>query len=412
IMYERNPRDRVQKVAPWLKLDGDPYPAVIDGRIKWIVDGYTTLNNYPYSRLTEFGTATQDSLVGVERQPNQEINYIRNSVKATVDAYDGTVTLYAVDEEDPVLKAWRGVFPDLVKPSSEISPELREHFRYPEDLFKVQRKLLTESHVTAPGDFFANRTFWEVPADPTAAQGTEGSPQPPYYVIAQIPGQDRPQFQLTSALTQLRRQNLAAWVSASSDPEEYGKLTVLRLPTNTQTPGPNQVQNQMESTPEVTENRTLFNNPNVTAIFGNLLTLPVAGGLLYVEPIYIQRNEPDSYPQLARVLVSFGGRVGFAETLEGALEEVFGPGAGQAASTEDGSEQQQPQRPERPGQQPPPPSDQDQQASPELQRAVSDIQSALEHLRRAQQAGDFGDIGAAYQELDAAIRRFDQAQGG
>src|SRR5690606_30707739 len=139
-------------------------------------------------------------------------------------------------------------------------------------------------------------------------------------------------------------------------------------------PGPNQVQNQMESTPEVTENRTLFNNPNVTAIFGNLLTLPVAGGLLYVEPIYIQRNEPDSYPQLARVLVSFGGRVGFAETLEGALEEVFGPGAGQAASTEDGSEQQQP----------PPPSDQDQQASPELQRAVSDIQSALEHLRRAQ----------------------------
>src|SRR5690606_8864124 len=115
IMYERNPRDRVQKVAPWLKLDGDPYPAVIDGRIKWIVDGYTTLNNYPYSRLTEFGTATQDSLVGVERQPNQEINYIRNSVKATVDAYDGTVTLYAVDEEDPVLKAWRGVFPDLVK---------------------------------------------------------------------------------------------------------------------------------------------------------------------------------------------------------------------------------------------------------------------------------------------------------
>jgi uncharacterized membrane protein (UPF0182 family) len=412
IMYERNPRDRVQKVAPWLKLDGDPYPAVIDGRIKWIVDGYTTLNNYPYSRLTEFGTATQDSLVGVERQPNQEINYIRNSVKATVDAYDGTVTLYAVDEEDPVLKAWRGVFPDLVKPSSEISPELREHFRYPEDLFKVQRKLLTEYHVTDPGDFFANRTFWEVPADPTAAQGTEGSPQPPYYVIAQIPGQDRPQFQLTSALTQLRRQNLAAWVSASSDPEEYGKLTVLRLPTNTQTPGPNQVQNQMESTPEVTENRTLFNNPNVTAIFGNLLTLPVAGGLLYVEPIYIQRNEPDSYPQLARVLVSFGGRVGFAETLEGALEEVFGPGAGQAASTEDGSEQQQPQRPERPGQQPPPPSDQDQQASPELQRAVSDIQSALEHLRRAQQAGDFGDIGAAYQELDAAIRRFEQAQGG
>src|SRR5690606_19737100 len=177
---------------PWLKLDGDPYPAVIDGRIKWIVDGYTTLNNYPYSRLTEFGTATQDSLVGVERQPNQEINYIRNSAKATVDAYDGTVTLYAVDEEDPVLTAWRGVFPDLVKPSSAFPPVRRGPFRYPEGLLMVERKLRTEYHVADPGDFFADRAFWEVPPDQTAAQCTERSPQPPYYVIAQIPGQDQP----------------------------------------------------------------------------------------------------------------------------------------------------------------------------------------------------------------------------
>ncbi|GAA0538467.1 UPF0182 protein [Saccharopolyspora subtropica] len=406
IIYERNPRDRVQKVAPWLKLDGDPYPAVVDGRIKWIVDGYTTLNNYPYSQLTELGEATNDTLTGVERQPNQKINYIRNSVKATVDAYDGTVDLYAVDQNDPVLKAWEGVFPGVVKPASEISPQLREHFRYPEDIFKVQRKLLTQYHVDNPGDFFSNQTFWEVPSDPTsrgAVASGEGQ-QPPYYLLAQIEGQDKPQFQLTSALTALRRQNLAAWVSASSDPEDYGKLTVLRLPTNTQTPGPNQVQNQMESTPEVTENRTLFNNPNVTAIFGNLLTLPVAGGLLYVEPIYIQRNEAEAYPQLARVLVSFGGKVGFSETLAGALEEVFGSGAGQ--STGQIPDQQLP--PATQGQQPPPGVN--TPVSPQLNQAVTDIRTALDRIRQAQQSGNFADLGAAYQQLDDAVRRFEQAQ--
>jgi len=405
IIYERNPRDRVQKVAPWLKVDGDPYPAVINGRIKWIVDGYTTLNNYPYSELTELGQATNDTLTGVQRQPNQQINYIRNSVKATVDAYDGSVDLYSVDDKDPVLKAWQGVFPGVVKPSSAISPELRSHFRYPEDLFKVQRSLLTEYHVDNPADFYSTQTFWEVPPDPTSSgQGGaagQGNQQPPYYLLAQVPGQPEPTFQLTSSLTALRRQNLAAWVSASSDPRDYGKLTVLRLPTNTQTSGPNQVQNQMESTPEVTENRTLFNNPSVIPIFGNLLTLPVAGGLLYVEPIYIQRNEPDSYPQLARVLVSFGGNVGFAETLPQAMEQVFGAGAGQATGDQ--------QAPRPPGQQPGP-QQPGQQATPELQQAVTDIRGALDQVRTAQQSGNLGDLGSALQRLDQAVRRFEQLQ--
>ncbi|WP_258718632.1 UPF0182 family protein [Saccharopolyspora gloriosae] len=409
IIYERNPRDRVQKVAPWLKVDGDPYPAVVDGRIKWIIDGYTTLNNYPYSEITEFGEATNDTLRGVQRQPNQQINYIRNSVKATVDAYDGSVDLYETDDTkpDPVLKAWEGVFPGVVKPSSEISPQLREHFRYPEDLFKVQRSLLTKYHVDNPADFYSTQTFWEVPPDPTSGgQGgaaEDGNQQPPYYVVAQVEGQENPTFQLTSALTALRRQNMAAWVSASSDPKDYGKLRVLRLPTNTQTAGPNQVQNQMESTPEVTENRTLFNNPNVNAIFGNLLTLPVKGGLLYVEPIYIQRNEQDSYPQLARVLVSFGGNVGFAETLPKALEQVFGAGAGDA--TGEGGDQQPPTQ-QPPGQQQP-----GQQTTPELRSAVNDIQGALERVRTSQQSGNLGDLGGALQQLERAVGRFEQLQG-
>ncbi len=174
IIFKRDPRDRVEAVAPWLTVDADPYPAVVDGRIKWIVDGYTTLDRYPYAQQTSLGTSTSDSdlLPNMPRQPDRSIGYIRNSVKATVDAYDGTVSLYAVDDTDPVLKAWMGVFPGTVKPSSEISPALRQHFRYPEDLFKIQRKLLTMYHVANPSEFYSQGTFWDVPSDPTVDNPT------------------------------------------------------------------------------------------------------------------------------------------------------------------------------------------------------------------------------------------------
>lgn len=338
IMYNRDPRDRVEKIAPWLTVDGDPYPAVIDGRIKWIVDGYTTLNNYPYAQRTSLGTATQDSLTGVARQEDNRINYIRNSVKATVDAFDGTVTLYSMDDNEPVLKAWRNVFPGIVKPSSEVTPELREHFRYPEDIFKVQRELLTKYHVRNPQEFYSTQTFWNVPQDPTQEGGldpnSDTAKQPAYYLLAQAPGQNDPRFQLTSALTPLARQYLAAWATVSSDPEDYGRITVLRLPTGggQQLEGPVQVQNAFQSNPKFTQDRTLLGNQSVDIIYGNLLTLPVAGGFLYVEPVYIQQRNAQSYPQLARVLVSFGGRIGVASTLNGALDEVFGEGSGDAAT--------------------------------------------------------------------------------
>lgn len=406
LMYERNPVERVQKVAPFLKTDSDPYPAVIDGRIKWVIDGYTTADKYPYSKSTGFGEATNDTLTN--RQNDQSINYIRNSVKATVDAYDGNVEMYAMDEKDPVLKAWRGVFPGVIKPKSEISDDLRAHFRYPSDMFKVQRKMLGSYHVDSASDFYSNRTFWQVPPDPTSGgeggSAAQGNQQPPYYVLAQVGKQQNPEFQLTSALTAYRRQNLAAWVSASSSPEDYGKLTVLELPTENQTPGPDQVQRQMESTPEVTENRTLFQNPRVDAIFGNLLTLPVAGGLLYVEPIYIRPKSADAFPQLARVLVSFGGKVGFAPDLRGALDEVFGAGAGNNAD-EQGEPQQPPQN-----NQPTPPGE---PVSPALDQAINDIQTALQQIKTAQQNGNWQQMGNAYQQLDDATARFEaETQGG
>ncbi|PRX43566.1 hypothetical protein B0I33_11423 [Prauserella shujinwangii] len=423
IMYDRDPRERVQKVAPWLTVDGDPYPAVIDGEIKWIVDGYTTLNNYPYAQKTNLGDATSDSLSGVARQQDNEINYIRNSVKATVDAFDGTVTLYTMDDQDPVLKAWKNVFPGMVKPSSEISDELRQHFRYPEDMFKVQRELLTKYHVENPQEFYSTQTFWNVPQDPTQEGGldpnSDGAKQPPYYVYAQSPGQEQPNFQLTSALTPLARQYLAAWVTVSSDPGNYGDMHVLRLPTDgsIQLDGPVQVQNRFQSSPRFTQDRTLLGNDSVNIIYGNLLTLPVAGGFLYVEPIYIQQRNAQSYPQLARVLVSFGDKIGFDSTLNGALDQVFGEGTGEAATgpaqgSPDNGNDTDTSSPTSP-----PPDTGNQQApdnggggNAELDQAIADIQAALQKLRSAQQSGDFDQQGEALSELDAAARRYEELQ--
>jgi uncharacterized protein len=401
IMFVRDPSNRVSQVAPWLTLDGDPYPAVVDGRIQWIVDGYTTLDNYPYAARTSLGEATQDTLPGVRRQPNKEISYLRNSVKATVDAYDGTVTLYAFDENDPVLRTWMKVFPGTVKPASAISPELRAHFRYPEDQFKVQRDLLTRYHVKNPSEFFSTVSFWDVPSDPTSPNPGQVAkqPQPPYYVLAGLPNQQGPSFQLTSALVSLRREFLSAYVSADCDPNGYGKITVLQLPASTQTPGPQQMQNQFVSLPEVSQQLNLLRQNQTTIDYGNLLTLPVAGGLLYMEPVYIERaNQESSFPQLARVLVSFGGKIGYSPRLDDALNQVFGAGAAGGSAqtaTPEGGEAPTVGGPAA--------------GSPELRSAVTDINNALSKLRAAQQSGDFAGQGAALGDLDKAVKRFNSA---
>jgi uncharacterized protein len=402
IMYVRNPSDRVKAVAPWLTLDTDPYPAVVDGRVTWIVDGYTTLANYPYAERMSLGDATATALQGVPRLPDEEISYIRNSVKATVDAYDGTVTVYGFDETDPVLRTWASAFPDVVKPASAISDSLRSHLRYPEDMFKVQRELLTEYHVDTPGEFFSTVSFWDVPSDPTVqgAAGTAGSAQPPYYLLAGLPNQDGATFQLTSALVSRARQFLSAYVSASSDPANYGKLTVLELPAETQTLGPQQVQAQFLGSPQVSQELNLLRQNQTTIEYGNLLTLPVAGGLLYVEPVYIERaGQSASYPVLARVLVSYNGRVGYSADLAEALEQVFGAGAGTAA-TAPGA----PAQPAPGGLALPAPANADQAA------AAAEIGSAISQLRSAQQSGDFAAQGQALQALDQAVQRYQQSQ--
>ncbi len=417
IMYVRDPAKRVQAVAPWLTTDSDPYPAVVGGKLTWIVDGYTTLANYPYSQSMSLGQATADAQQGLTtRQPDQQVSYLRNSVKATVDAYDGTVTLYEFDQNDPVLKTWMKAFPDTVQPVSAISQDLRAHFRYPEDQFKVQRELLTKYHVDDPNEFYGGSSFWAVPSDPTAAPGSgSDAAQPPYYVLAGQPGAEgasTPSFQITSALVFNNRQIMSAYVSASSDPDTYGKITVLQLPTTPQTRGPQQVQTAFVGAPQVSSDISLLSRGGQSSIqYGNLLTLPVAGGLLFVEPIYIERAGQDtSYPQLAKVLVSFGDKIGYGASLPDALNQLFGTGAGDTAT---GSTPGGASPPATGGTTPPatggttPPAT---GSNPAAVAAAAAIQSALTQLQAAQRSGDFTAQGQALAALDKAAKDFQAAQ--
>jgi uncharacterized membrane protein (UPF0182 family) len=419
ILYNRSPLERVQKVAPWLELDNDPYPAVVDGQLKWIVDGYTTLSRYPYAQQVALGDATRDSANAATLAP-QTAGYMRNSVKATVDAYTGQVSLYQVDQNDPVLKTWMGAFPGVVQPASAISPDLQAHFRYPEGIFKVQRDLMTRYHVNDPREFYSTVSFWDVPSDPTSdAAAAAGDPQPPYYLVADDPRQGSPetaQFQLTTALVSLRREFLSAYMSVSSDPATYGRMTVLQLPADTQTRGPQQVQTQFLSSPQVSSELNLLRQQGTQVLYGNLLTLPVAGGLLYVEPVYIERsNQESSFPQLSRVLVSFGGRIGYAPTLPDALTQVFGSsGAATASGGTPAPAAQAPAQTPSTGQAqaPAPAPTAGGQSSAQVTSAVNAMNSALDRLRTAQQNGDFAGIGQAQQDLANAINQYRTATGG
>ena len=422
LLYDRDPRERVEKVAPWLTTDSSTYPAVIDGRIKWIVDGYTTLDSLPYSQRTSLTETTQDAqnpTGTTQRLVNDQVGYIRNSVKATVDAYDGTVDLYEFDTEDPVLKAWEGVFPGVVKPESEISDELRQHMRYPEDMFKVQRNLLAKYHVDDPGVFFNNDAFWSVPEDPTAGE-SQGLNQPPYYVLASDPETNKPSFQLITSYRGLNRQFLSAHMAVSSDPETYGDITVRVLPTNTQTQGPKQAQDAMMSSDQVARDRTLWQGSNDLKN-GNLLALPVGGGeILYLEPIYSQRKGQESaFPKLLRVLVSYKGRVGYAPTIGEALEQVgIDPKAAQDITEIEGDSGKQTEKDdEEANAADKKDEEKDSESSAPASapkasdegEAIDAINKALDGVDKAKN-GSFEEYGKALDELDKAVEDYRSLQ--
>jgi hypothetical protein len=295
-----------------------------------------------------------------------------------------------------------------------MSGELVSHVRYPEDLFKLQRDVLTRYHVSDPGVFYAQSDRWQVPNDPT--QDTS-EPQPPYYILAQRPGDPTASFQLTSALNAYNRDNLSAFISASSDPKTYGQMQVLQLPGSTPFRGPRQVQQSFITNNQVRPDLTLFNSAESRAVFGNLLTLPIGGnGLLYVEPLYVQGTGQNSFPLLQKVLVDYGDRVGYGDTLAEALDQVFGAGAGAAVNNGGGSSGSgsgstpTSAAPSTAAPTTSPSNGGGGAANPALTQAVNDIGTALDELATAQRNGDFQAIGKAEADLQKAVTAYRSAQ--
>lgn len=442
VLYDRDPRVRVEKVAPFLTVDSSTYPAVIDsdgdgtGEVVWIVDAYTTSNSYPYSARQALEEATLDSnLVDAAGNPltvtqmPESINYIRNSVKAVVNAYDGSVTLYAWDENDPVLKSWGNVYPDLVQPMSAMSGDLMSHVRYPEDMFKVQRTLLNTYHVTDAGQFFAGSDFWRTPEDPTESGSV---PQPPYYLTLRMPDQEESAFSLTTSfiLAAENRNVLRGFAAVDGDAgtvdgqraEGYGRIRLLELPAGSAIPGPGQVQNNFDTDQAAANTLNILDSQGSQAVQGNLLTLPVGGGFLYVQPVYAQASSGTQYPLLRYVLVAFGDKIGFATTLDEALDQVFGGDSG--ADAGDAGTDPDVEVPVDPGTDPTeqptdggstdpgdgattPPAGSPQER---LNLALDDAQAALEASRAAQTSGSWAEYGVAQDDLADALQRAIAAQ--
>lgn len=404
ILFNRNPMDRVQKVAPWLTLDGNEYPAVVNGHIVWIIDGYTTSAGYPYAKVTNLAAATTNSVssatTSVAPLADKNVNYIRNSVKATVDAYDGTVHLYQWDTTDPVLKTWSKAYPGTVEPKSAISPALLKHIRYPEDLFNVQRDVLSTYHVDSASAFYGGQDFWRIPSDPSSL-GANAATQPPYYQTMQLPGAKSASFSLsTSFVPKGGRQNLTAFAVVNSDAgPNYGKITVLQLPRSTNISGPSQVASNFEAKPDVAQALSLLRQGGSDVVLGNLMTLPVGGGLLYVQPVYVRATSNSAaYPLLQKVLISFGDQIGFDNTLQGALNQVFGGNAGTSLTNTQGSQTSTTG------------SGTPLASSTTLKAALAAAQSAIADSQAALKNGDFTAYGQAQNRLKAAIAAAIKAQ--
>ena len=410
ILDHRTPTERVERVAPWLRLDGNVYPAVVQGRVQWIVDGFTTSANYPNSRLIELAEATSDSVAqrsNVVTVGTGQVNYVRNAVKATVDAYTGAVKLYGWDTKDPMLKAWSNAFPGSVRPLSEISGDLMAHIRYPQDLLKVQRELLTEYHVTNPGDFYSGSDKWRVPRDPSMAT----QDQPVVFQSIAMPGEAEAAFSITTPFvpasnTEAGREILRGLLAVDADAgnqagkpaQDYGLLRLLEYGSATPA-GPGQVLNQIQNSPVRSQNPseqlslaqyiTQNSQSGKILTFGNLLSFPLEGRMFYVQPLYVQAaSGSGSFPQNKVTVAVYGTTVAWGDTLAQAVTGLFGEGS-------------QAQEPTEPGGPPSPTGG----IGAQLTAALTEIQAAYDAGQEALKKGDFAAYGDAQKRLDAAIRR-------
>jgi uncharacterized membrane protein (UPF0182 family) len=306
LMWRRAIAERVRTVAPFLSYDADPYPVIVDGRLVWILDAYTTSDRYPYSEPVQ----TQSG----------PLNYIRNSVKVTMDAYDGTLTFYIIDPSDPLVATYAAIFPDLFRPVEEMDPVLVAHWRYPEDMFRIQADKYRTYHMTDPQVFYNQEDQWNWSEEVVSGEQARVEP---YYVIMRLPDEPSAEFVLMLPYTPSTKQNMIAWLYARNDGEHYGELGVYKFPKQRLVYGPMQVESRIDQDPVISQQLSLWNQRGSQVIRGNLLVIPVDQSVLYVEPIYLQA-EASQLPELRRVIVSYGNRIAMEETLGASLAQVMG----------------------------------------------------------------------------------------
>ncbi|MDP8924056.1 MAG: UPF0182 family protein, partial [Chloroflexota bacterium] len=338
LLFRRGIRERVERVAPFLMQDGDPYIVVSDGQLFWMLDTYTHSSAYPYSQPRIW---PPDPRAAGEARPRVVLNYIRNSVKVVMNAYDGSLQFYVADQTDPLIQTYQGIFPGLFSPLAEMPEGLRQHVRYPEDLFKIQVERLNTFHMQDPAVFYNREDVWAIPQEKFSSNVIEVDP---YYVIMRLPGEAREEFLLMQPLTPLNRHNMIAWFAARSDQANYGKLLLYKYPKDKLIFGPLQVENRIDQDPVISSQFTLWSQSGSTVIRGNMLVIPIGASNLYVEPIYL-RSESGGIPELKRVVVSTGNRVVMEPTLEEALAKLFGAPAARAPAAPATGAQVQPAAP-------------------------------------------------------------------
>ena len=401
VLIRRDIRERVMTVAPFLQLDTDPYLVVSDsGRMVWMLDAYTISDQYPYATRMPIPASNSSYFAP---------NYLRNSVKATVDAYDGTINLYLSDPNDPIAQTYAKIFPGVIKPLSELGDGLQNHLRYPEDLFRLQRSVYATYHVTDPRTFYLREDVWAVPVEPNPeSAGDDRKQMEPYYVVMHLPEEKRGktgadgEFLLMSPLAPINREdkNILGWMCARCDAPNYGELRLYRFPQKAAVNGPSQMISLINSEPTISKELSLLRQGGSTAKFGNMLVLPVEKSLLYIAPLYIEGTNSANIPQMQRVVVAFGQRVVMEPTLAEALARLF-PGYGSGKTIAPTKQEPTPNEPKTPT-----------VAMPAQVRTL--IEKAATHYDTAQQklkAGDFAGYGTANKELERTIRELKQASG-
>lgn len=370
IMFRRNINDRAREVARFLRLDKDPYLMVTDdGRMKWILDGYTTTDLYPYSEYTNDG----------------DFNYIRNSVKVVIDAYDGTLTYYLADPDDPIAATYGRIFPDLFTPMEEMPADIRKHLRYPEDLFAVQMEQYKTYHIDDVGAFYSKEDVWEVSTE--TYDVSQSQPVTPYYIILKLPEEEEEEMVLMLPFSPRGKNNMVDWVAARCDFPGYGKLVNFTFPPGKLVNGPQQFESLVDQQTQISEEITLWSQAGSKVIRGNTLVIPIEDSLLYVEPLYLEATNP-AIPQIKRVIVGYGDQVQMKPTLEGALRAIFGAG-----------EAPQPEPEPKP------------QPEGGLAALIQQANQVYDEMQAAQRGGDWAAYGEKLEQLGRLLDQIAAASG-